>query len=378
MRQCFLLCILFWSSDNLLSQNSADFVIEELVVESKALNEDRRISVYKPATVSGPLSTIYLLDGEWNFEVTKGILDLFIRWSRIPSNVALISVHNQGKRTLDMTPIEDDQRFPGSGGADAFLKFFSTELIPFVEMEIGASSDRLIIGHSFGGLFALYAIGEQPDLFDGAITISPSTWYGNNYLTSTSAKEKVKALNESTYVLISSGEFDRGNVASNKAYYDWLKASNPGLDLHYAKYDGRNHFTNVLTSTDEGLTNYYPGPEQGPIIFSTFERGGLEELQAWYDLQNNKYGARYIPPSESILTLANQLNSKGEVEQAIKLLNWFETKDSENGNLYYYLGALNLKLGKKEEARSFYSTALTKKLPERTKIVIKRNLDKIN
>ena len=256
-----LLSLVMILHDQAIAQNDSDFITEELVLTSELLNEERQLTVYRPAKVVGPLSTIYLLDGEWNFEVTKGILDLFIRWSRIPNNLVLVSIHNQGKRTLDMTPIEDDARYPGSGGAVKFLEFFETELVPYVEQQIGECSDRLLIGHSFGGLFGLYALSEKPDLFDGIVAISPSTWYGDNYLMSEPYREKVSSIENDKFLFISTGEFDGGNIDSNKEYYDWVQENNAELDLHYAKYDGRNHFTNVLTSTDEGISRYYPGHE---------------------------------------------------------------------------------------------------------------------
>ena len=40
-----------------------------------------------------------------------------------------------------------------------------------------ASSERCIIGHSAGGLFAIYALENQPDLFGSFICIDPSLWY---------------------------------------------------------------------------------------------------------------------------------------------------------------------------------------------------------
>ena len=38
---------------------------------------------------------------------------------------------------------------------------------------------RILAGHSFGGLFTLYALFRQPRLFASYVACSPSLWYGN-------------------------------------------------------------------------------------------------------------------------------------------------------------------------------------------------------
>lgn len=360
-----------------MGQREPEFVQEKLVIESTFLDKDKELTVYYPMNVNGPISTIYLLDGEWNFEVTQGILDLFIRWERIPENVALVSIPNEGTRTYDMTPVEDDMRFPGSGGGTAFLQFFESELIPFVEERLGRSSDRLLIGHSFGGLFALYALCEKPGLFDGIMAISPSTWYGGGYLMKETYKEKISRLANDSFLFISTGEFDGVNVASNKLYYNWVKEINPDLDLHYRLYEGRNHFTNVVSSTDEGLNAYYPGPEQETEIDSSYEEGGLELLKAWHENQKVRYGQRLITPTSSFLNLARKRYAAGEIQEAAQILYWVETLDNTNGNLYYLLGVFNRQLNDHEAATKYFNIALTKNLPKRTKIITERTLNSL-
>ncbi len=360
-------------------QSTVSFLTEELTINSSILKEDRKLTVYKPQKVEGPLSIIYLFDGEWNFEVTTGIVDYFIRWSRIPSNVAVVAVHNQGTRTLDLTPIKDDNRFPGSGGGKIFLSFLEQELIPFVEKEIGESADRLLIGHSFGGLFALYTLFEKPTLFDGCIAISPSTWYGDNLLSSAEFLEKLKKIDERKFLFITSGQYDRGNAVSNKQYVDWIKENTPdvGLDMHYNQNLGRNHFSNVVTSTDEGLSKYFPGPELIEDIESNFEEGGINQLKLWHDKKSMELGNRFVTPDGSILSYAGKLNAAKRNDEALELLLWYKNHAPENGNFYYYIGVISQDVGNIEQAKEHYEHALSKNLPERIKTVISRRLENI-
>ncbi|MFN2178811.1 MAG: alpha/beta hydrolase [Candidatus Promineifilaceae bacterium] len=66
----------------------------------------------------------------------------------------------------------------GSGGADNFLEFIRKELKPFIQANYRIDSkDASVLGHSFGGLFALYALLKAPDTFNRYIISSPSIWW---------------------------------------------------------------------------------------------------------------------------------------------------------------------------------------------------------
>jgi predicted alpha/beta superfamily hydrolase len=79
-------------------------------------------------------------------------------------------------RERDYLPTPSTEQ-PTGGGADKFLRFINSELVPLIDSTYPASSDRCIIGHSAGGLFAIYALENQPELFNSFICIDPSLWY---------------------------------------------------------------------------------------------------------------------------------------------------------------------------------------------------------
>lgn len=65
-----------------------------------------------------------------------------------------------------------------SGGAAKFLEFIAREVIPFVESNYRVSSSgRAIGGYSYGGLFSLYVLFRQPELFSIYFAGSPSIRY---------------------------------------------------------------------------------------------------------------------------------------------------------------------------------------------------------
>ncbi|MFG1343276.1 alpha/beta hydrolase-fold protein [Xanthobacter autotrophicus DSM 431] len=67
-----------------------------------------------------------------------------------------------------------------TGGADAFLAFIQDELKPAIAASYKVDPKRqALIGHSFGGLFALHALFARPDAFSLYVAASPSLWWAN-------------------------------------------------------------------------------------------------------------------------------------------------------------------------------------------------------
>ncbi|WP_291172549.1 alpha/beta hydrolase-fold protein [Hyphomicrobium sp.] len=92
------------------------------------------------------------------------------------------------RRTFDYTPEvdraalsvrPDGSEWPPTGGAGVFLSFIEDELKPMIAAEYPIDVRRQVLfGHSFGGLFALYALFRRPRAFQTYIAGSPSIWFG--------------------------------------------------------------------------------------------------------------------------------------------------------------------------------------------------------
>lgn len=93
-------------------------------------------------------------------------------------------------RTADLTPPVDDGnvRAMGSltgligdryGGAHALLTFLIDTLTPEIARRCPEAStwNHGLFGHSFGGLFAAYALLNRPDAFAAFFAASPSLWW---------------------------------------------------------------------------------------------------------------------------------------------------------------------------------------------------------
>lgn len=80
----------------------------------------------------------------------------------------------------DVFPISDHV---ASGGAHHFLQFFQQELVPWIEAEYRVdAADRTLMGFSWGGEFALYALFQQQQLFQRYVVVSPDLPQGNGVI----------------------------------------------------------------------------------------------------------------------------------------------------------------------------------------------------
>lgn len=94
------------------------------------------------------------------------------------------------QRQFDLQPpVCDNCTLPAIPGvpsnADEFIDFIDSALRPWVQETAfpNAVFDRdALYGHSFGGLFVLYAVTIRPDLFDVFLSASPALFFGDDYV----------------------------------------------------------------------------------------------------------------------------------------------------------------------------------------------------
>src|SRR6476619_1133617 len=161
--------------------------VKKLTIKSAVLGEDRVILVrtpvgYETNKVSYPV--LYMTDGDAHMGHTASTIEFLTRNGRI-SDLIVVGVTNTD-RTRDLTPVKSTNKnpagelqFPTSGGADNFLKFFETELIPEIEKQYRVQPYRIFAGHSLGGLFAIHAMMTKPGLFNSYVAVSPSLQWEN-------------------------------------------------------------------------------------------------------------------------------------------------------------------------------------------------------
>jgi len=155
-----------------------------------AAGRDYRIMVSLPegeVPYTGGYPVIYLLDGNAYFPAfhaakraqpkLRGAILVAIGY---PSDTPL----DFTRRAFDLTPPAPPERnTPPQGGQDLFLDFIEQRLMPKVAERFKVDPDqRSLVGHSFGGMFGLYALFTRPTLFQHVVAVSPSLWWRDQHL----------------------------------------------------------------------------------------------------------------------------------------------------------------------------------------------------
>ncbi len=151
----------------------------KLTIKSTVLGEERTILVRTPQgydTNKTAYPVLYITDGDAHIGHTSSTIEFLARNGRM-SDMIVVGITNTD-RTRDLTPTKatgpNSAQFPTAGGADNFLKFIETEVIPEIEKSYRVRPYRVLAGHSFGGLFVLHALITRPELFNSYIAVSPS------------------------------------------------------------------------------------------------------------------------------------------------------------------------------------------------------------
>lgn len=103
------------------------------------------------------------------------------------------------------------------GGAPQLLDLLERQLMPEVAARIPVDPRRRILtGHSYGGLFTLFALLERPGLFAGYMISSPSIWYGDGAVLASRAgfAERLRGITQLPRVMIVSGADEEPTTAN--------------------------------------------------------------------------------------------------------------------------------------------------------------------
>ena len=126
-----ILCAFLTVASSAFAQGS----VSKLTIKSNVMGEEREILVRTPPGYEAGKNSypvLYMTDGDAHMAHTASTVEFLARNGRI-SEMIVVGIPNTD-RTRDLTPTKavgpNAATFPTAGGADKFLKFIETELIP--------------------------------------------------------------------------------------------------------------------------------------------------------------------------------------------------------------------------------------------------------
>jgi predicted alpha/beta superfamily hydrolase len=197
----------------MISESGTVLASETRMMESSHSGRKYRITISLPLgygkssdegwpfnTTPAQWPVVYVLDGNWYAFMVAGIIRP-MAWCGSTTDAIVVGIgyaedadpneafwESMTRRNLDLTPVRDEAeeksmgenhgRLAPTGDSAGFLKFFKDELVPAIEKDYRADpSRRILVGHSYGSLFGLFAMLEAPGLFETLILGSPTMSY---------------------------------------------------------------------------------------------------------------------------------------------------------------------------------------------------------
>jgi uncharacterized protein len=357
---CLMLCAL--AMPGLAQQN-----LTQLALKSQVLGEERVALIRTPPgydTNEQRYPVLYMTDGLAQLNHTISTIEFLVRSGRMPELI-VVAITNTD-RTRDLTPTKASLRnpggqpvnFPTAGGADNFLKFIETELIPQIESKYRTHPYRIFAGHSFGGLFALHTFLSKPELFNAVVGVSPSfDW--DNHLVSRRAEELVKnhkALDRTLFFTLAN-EGGETRVGFDRFKAILTKQAPKGLVWGSMLMEDEDHGSVVLRSHYHGFRKVFEN-WQMPVTAGDATQVNWATVETHYKKLSAHFGFTIRPPEALVNNLGYQLIGRGSMDEAIKVFKTNIELYPQSANVYDSLAEAYEKSGKLELAKPNYEKAV--------------------
>ncbi|HEX5750084.1 MAG TPA: alpha/beta fold hydrolase [Archangium sp.] len=340
-------------------------------LRSAILEEERGFSLYLPpgyAESSERYPVLYLLDGDAHFHHATGVVQFLAGNSHILPMI-VVGVPNTN-RTRELTPpVHGDTVMPGdtssrsvarslptAGGADRFLRFLEEELAPYIEAHYRTQPYRILVGHSFGGLFAVHALMNRPQSFHAYIAISPSLWWNDGELVAGALKSLERLPEQERFLYMSMGDEGDEMLKPIQQLAATLEQARPArLAWRYAYLGNDHHGSTPHRTLYDGLEALFE--DLRPQVLARTE--DLAQLDARYARLTKRLGFE-LQPSEDLLNVVGySLLQRGKVEAALAVFRRNVERHGDSANVHDSLGEALEAAGQLDAALESYRRALT-------------------
>lgn len=328
-------------------------------LKSSVLDEQREIFVRVPRDYDSEqrYPVVYVLDGEWNFDLVASYLDYHTNEGLYPALI-VTGIRNVN-RNRDYVP-RADSHFPYTGDADKFLRFVETEWQPLINTRYSTAPQRALVGHSFGGTFALHALFSAPASFDAYIALSASTWVADRVLFDEAAAFFDDYTGKPRFVYMAVGEADGGaTVPDGEAMASLFETGAPdSIEWYFDIHPRAEHFLNFTSGMHQGFQRLFPRWQFESELQQAAISGGAEAVTAWFDNKRDTLGWRFRPSWFDIGVAALRLAGAGHHDAAICVIEQLRDYAPEHPHVLAFAGSVYRNAGELERARAAVTRAI--------------------
>jgi hypothetical protein len=308
-------------------------------LKSAILGEPRPLLVHLPPSYGSAsrasYPVLYLLDGDAHFAAVSAMVDFLARNKRAPEMI-VVGIPNTRDRTHDLTPPADTgamlltvssrdtvrQRFPTAGGAAKLRAFITDELAPWVQAQYRAAPYRILVGHSFGGLFAIDALAQTPRAFNAYVAISPSLWWDNGRYAKRVETTLAAAPLDGRVLYMTTGEREGSDMIDPaRELAATLDARHPvGFRSSFRVMPTETHGSNPLRTEYDALERIFDGWEPADSVSEAgFVHGDVSGLEAHAAELTQRYGFPVTVSPDEVNEMAYYHLQQKHLDVALKL-----------------------------------------------------------
>jgi uncharacterized protein len=234
-------------------------LVREFTFSSAINGSNYHIKVALPKNYpsASEYKTIYVLDSNWDFDfVAREVQNQSENFHR--DDVLVVGIEWGNDRLDDYLPVPFKN---GKGHANEFVKIVNDELIPKLEKDFHAADsrkDRVILGHSAGGLFGVYCFTNYPDIFGNYLCLSPSLWIGDQIVLTNEKKNRIANQTRNGRFFLAAGELEEGGMQPPiEALRQILSQHYKGFTQEYNRVKGLDHLGSKKPNIKKAISFYF-------------------------------------------------------------------------------------------------------------------------
>lgn len=211
-------------------------------IHSIILGEDRTLLIRLPEDYNKSdkkYPVLFKLDGDKGvfLHTVSAVRYLVDMTDKIPDHI-IVGIENTD-RNRDMEP---------GKGADNFIKFIGTELLPLIEKNYRTNGFNIMCGQSYSALFAGYLFLKEPELFHGFILASFGLYKDSlaiMFKDELTQNQNIKKAGK-RYLFVALGKLDSydpdGSITNRgMKFMELLKRSAPEVQIESKLYEDEGH-----------------------------------------------------------------------------------------------------------------------------------------
>jgi predicted alpha/beta superfamily hydrolase len=349
-----LLFLVFMSAGYAQSPDSTLAGIAEVkIIRSSMLNENRTIYIHTPTRMKAneTYPVLYALDGEAFIHLASGQVQYLSESYKVIPQMIIVGIVNTD-RIRDLTPTHSIIGPNGkpdtsanafgktSGGGEQFLEFMQKELMPFIETHYATAPYKILAGHSLGGLMAVHALVNRPNLFNAYIAISPSLQWDNEVMLK-QASDKLGADKPLNKILFFSDANEGNSFHENQLKLDTLLKQKQvkGLKYKYAYYPEETHISEPVKALYDGLRHIYPNWYLAYSSSAFKQSVTSKTVIDHFSKLSADYGYKVIPTQEEVIQLGKFLRRDPQrINEAIIILETYTKDYTQSAIMFELLG----------------------------------------